>query len=382
MKLLLVLLGPIPLIYSLALQSYPTTCSTSKVLNGVLVNGSVPMGGNPLTPFDSPMLSTFNSTSVEDWSFDGVSSDSQSGLSITLSRGTTTGHPAAQRAILAIAWPDGTHYINLTYFDESTITICPGTVTGTWKNNSSGDSWTFQASDDYTHTLVTIDSAAVKGTYKLTSVSPPMYPNGLQYPNKKGNPLFAPLLYWVENVPVGIVVANITINGVPLIFNGIGGRERNWNSKPWGEISSSWDMARGSVGPYTFIAWSYISNIDQKTYFSMVLMKLGKVIFTTQVGGNETITKKSGVINSKTDGNVHLSSPGMANSKSTGYIFEMVTPGTGERWKFEIDFTKSVYWFPASKTANIGGFVGNVSGGLVGGKQYVGLSSGNLQELV
>ncbi len=108
----------------------------------------------------------------------------------------------------------------------------------------------------------------------------------------------------------------------------------------------------------------------------------GKVIFKTQIGGNETSAKRYGVISSKTDGIVNLFSPGMTNSRSTGYSFEMVTLGTGERWKFEIDFTKSVYWFPASKTASIGGSVGSVSGGLVGGKQYVGLSSGNLQELI
>lgn len=405
MKLSFTALALIPLVTLPAQASPVPICSTSRVLNGVHTNGSILMGGNPLTPFDSPMLSTFNSTSVEDWSFDGVSSDAQAGLSFTLSRGTTAGHIGAQRVIVTVVWPNGTRFMRSLYFDESTITSCPGSVTGTWRNTTGiPASWAFQTSDDYKHTLVTVNTDFIEGTYKLTSITPALYPNGLEYPDRNGNPLFASFLYWVENVPVGIVGANLTINGTSFILSGIGGRERNWNSKPWGEISARWDMARGTVGPYTFIAWSYLSNVDQKTYFSMVLMKHGAVVFRTQTNRENTTgskTKMYGEIDVKSDGRVHLSSspPGKpADSRVTGYVFMMVDSRAGKMWKFEIDFTKAVYWFPASgqvfleecfrdranldRTANIGGFVGHASGGQVDGKQYVGLSSGNLQELV
>ncbi len=65
----------------------------------------------------------------------------------------------------------------------------------------------------------------------------------------------------------------------------------------------------------------------------------------------------------------------------TGYILRMNST-SDDAWRFDIEFTRTVYWFVASGFYNIGGFVGNVSGGVVGGEQYIGLSSGNLQELV
>ncbi|KAH8800138.1 hypothetical protein DL96DRAFT_1637393 [Flagelloscypha sp. PMI_526] len=362
-------------------SSSPTHCTTSLALAGIYTNTSIPMGGNPLTPLDSAMLPSFNSTTVEDWSFDFVSSSADAGLSITLSRGTAGGRLAAQRVILAVVWPDGKRYQKLFYFEESAISRCGnGPVVGSWRNvSSAGGSWTFVASADYKHTVLTVDTEEVKGTYELTSRTPAVYPNGLVYPNTQGNPLFAPLLYWAENVAVGRVDVDFTIGGTPFVFHGMGGRERNWNSKPWGEISGRWNMARGLVGPYEFIVWEYVSLVDGGTYFSAVLMSRGRVVFRTQEYG---AGKGSAEIEVKTDGAVHLSSnpPGKpVDSKSTGYVLRMTE--SGKAWKFDIEFTKPVYWFQASSLYVIGGFVGNVTGGLVGGEQYTGLSSGNLQEM-
>ncbi len=183
-------------------------------------------------------------------------------------------------------------------------------MVGTWRNATRAHSatWRFEASDDYKHTLLIIDSPGIKGTYRLTSMTPPLYPNGLKYPNAQGNPLFAPLLYWVENVPVGIVEANITIDGTPFEFHGIGGRERNWNSKPWGEISGRWNMARGLVGPYAFIIWEYLSKVDGKAYFSAVLTEKGKVVLKTQLNVDGGAGDSFATIEVKTQGPVHLSS--------------------------------------------------------------------------
>jgi hypothetical protein len=73
------------------------------------------------------------------------------------------------------------------------------------------------------------------------------------------------------------------------------------------------------------------------------------------------------------DGPVHLSSdPKLTlrspESRFSGYVLHLISPGTGEHWRCAIEFTKSVYWFPVSKAGNIGGFIGNVTGGLVGGR--------------
>jgi hypothetical protein len=66
-------------------------------------------------------------------------------------------------------------------------------------------------------------------------------------------------------------------------------------------------MARGAVGPHTLIAWSYESNTDQGTYFSMVLMKAGAVIFRTQTNGaNVTDCERNGSNGLRSDRRVHL----------------------------------------------------------------------------
>ncbi|KEF51739.1 uncharacterized protein A1O9_12076 [Exophiala aquamarina CBS 119918] len=292
------------------------------------------MGGDPLTHFDYPMVSNFNLTATEDWSFDGVSTDGTMGISIFFSRGTVAGHTAAQRLLIAARAPGQTER-------------------GTWANSTSGLNWTFEVSNDYKYTVMTIDSKTVKGTYTLESISPAVYPNGRIYPDRKGNPLFAPFLYWVENVPVGLVQTNLTILGTLFNLNGIGGREHNWNSDSWGAISARWDMVRGAVGPYNFIAWTYESRFDGQTYFSIVLMKGQDVIFRTQQP-ELAVTDTYGSIKHKMDGPVHLSSDPksplqLPESSFTGYILDLVSPTTKESWRFEVDFNKPVYWFAATK---------------------------------
>jgi hypothetical protein len=356
-----------------------SSCSTNTQVHDTYVNGSVDMTNNPLTPFDASMVSPFNLTAGEDWSFEGVADDGQAGMAITFSRGTVAKSPLAQRILLAVTWPNGTRYLNNTFADVSTITACKDSTVGTWYDGASGMNWTFEASNDYSYTHVTIDSAEVKGTYTLNALSPAIYPNGLKYPNADGNPLFAPYLYWVENTPVGVVHANLTINGTPFIINGIGGRERNWNSYGWANISSSWNMARAAVGPYTLIAWKYLSKVDNATYFSSVVMEGKEVVFRTQSQEMSSI-RDYGSFNWATNGTVHLSAEGLPNSTFTGFSLDMVSPQTGKHWKFDIDFTKTVYWFKAGSASVIGGFVGSIRGGEVGGKQYAGLASGNAQE--
>jgi len=356
-----------------------SSCSTNTQVHGTSVNGSVDMNSNPLVPFDASMVSPFNLTAGEDWSFEGVANDGQAGMAITFSRGTVAKSVLAQRILLAVTWPNGTRYLNNTYANMSTITECKDSTTGSWYDSNSGMNWTFEASNDYSYTHVTIHSPQVKGTYTLNALSPAIYPNGLKYPNADGNPLFAPYLYWVENTPVGVVHANLTINGTPFIINGIGGRERNWNSYGWADISTSWNMARAAIGPYTLVAWKHLSKADNETYFSSVLMEGEKVVFRTQ---SQEVSKTSeyGSFDWKTNGTVHLSANGLPNSTFTGFVMDMVSPDSGKQWKFDIDLTKTVYWFKAGSAAVIGGFVAKIRGGEVGGEQYVGLASGNAQE--
>ncbi|KAK3370938.1 hypothetical protein B0T24DRAFT_594809 [Lasiosphaeria ovina] len=359
-------------------------CSNNTHAAGAYVNGTVHMKDSPWTPFDAPMTEGFNLTNGEDWSFEGVSADGQSGMGFTFSRGTVAGHALAQRMFLAVVWPNGTRFIESTFADVSTIQACKYATKGTWYNGTSGMNWTFEATNDYSRTLVKVESATVRGTFTLDAISPAIYPNGLVYPHPRGDNWFAPYLYWVENVPVGVAEANLTIRGTPFILEGIGGRERNWNSFAWAEISTSWDMVRGKVGPYTLMAWRFESKIDGQTYFSSVLMKEKDVIFRT-LAQHVSTTEPYGSFNLDNNGTVRLSSDPSAatslpESKHTGYVLEMVIPATEKRWRFEVDYTKCVYWFAAGSDGRLGGFVGAIKGGLVGGRQYSGRASGTTME--
>jgi hypothetical protein len=80
-------------------------------------------------------------------------------------------------------------------------------------------------------------------------------------------------------------------------------------------------MARGAVGSHTLIAWSYESNTDQGTYFSMVLTKDGAVIFRTQTNGaNVTDGERNGSTGLRSDHRVPYSEAGkLADPRVTGY---------------------------------------------------------------
>lgn len=369
------------LVLGLSVAATPLCTSYSQ---GPIVNGSVDIGRDPLTHFDTPRINTYNSSVVEDWSFDGVSDDGSAAIGITFSRGTTAGNIAAQRVMIAVVWPNGTRYLENVFADESIVQLCPDTTTGTWSNRTSGASWKFESSSDNKQGLVTINSTTIQGSYTLSSLAPAVYPNGLLYPDSKGDTLFAPQLYWVETVPVATVQAALHILGSPFEFSGLGGREHNWNANGWGDISADWDMARAEAGPYRLIIWRYKSNVDGQTYLQIILIRDSTVVF--RASSPHAVEKKNfGSIERVSDGAVHLSSdpasPQQApTSRFTGYNMDFLAPGTGEHWQFHIEFTKCVFWFPATDSVMYGAFGGNITGGLVGEQQYEGKSSGNVFE--
>ena len=91
-------------------------CREHKVIAGEYVSGPVPMNNNPLAHFDTPMVTTFNSSASEVWAFDAGSHDGKSGIVVYLSRGTVASNLAAQRALISVSWPNGTHYLENAFY--------------------------------------------------------------------------------------------------------------------------------------------------------------------------------------------------------------------------------------------------------------------------
>ncbi|KAM0693795.1 hypothetical protein Q7P36_007052 [Cladosporium allicinum] len=357
------------------------SCFNHLAYDGDIVDGPVEILDNPLLNFDGAMIPVYNSSVIESWSADAVSADGESGLALTSSRGSVRGVEGAQRMFLSAVWPNGTQFIESSFTEESNVEVCPKKTVASWYNNTDVN-WTFEFSADYKHTPATIDTPTVQGTITIEALSPALYPNGLEYPDSNGAQLFAPGIFWVESVPTGIVEANLTILGSPFILHGHGGRERNWLSVPWFSTSRSWDMLRGGVGPYSYVGWLHHSKIDG-SQFSMVLLKDKQIVFRTD-RTQPSSTEPWATITQTNIGPVHLadSTGQIPESTYTGYTLDMVSPKTGRHWRFDVEFSATVYWFPVGATARIAGFGATVKCGQVGGHQSNGWSSGNLQETI
>ena len=361
-------------------------CVQHRARAGDFMDGPAKISADPLIHFDSPMVTGFNETVSENWSFDAASHDGKASIVLYLTRGTVASNIAAQRGLISIAWANGTRYMENAFVDTSTLTTCPKTTTGTWTNNAGNITWGFSASKDFKQSVATIKSPTINGTFKLKSRGPPIYPGGLVYPDSRASVLLAPEMYWQEQFPVADAEVHLSIRDTPFDLYGVGGRDKNWNSRPWAAISGKWDMARAIAGPYGLMLWNYTSAVDGRPYFSATLTKGNKVIFRT--ANQESLCSETyGTVILAKDGPVHLSSaPGtkspLPKSRHTGYLIDLVSPKTDEHWRFALDFSQTTFWFPASETLTVGQFAGNVSGGLVGGKQYKGVASGSLQEFV
>lgn len=361
-------------------------CFKHKSLAGGFLDGPAKMSVDPLVAFDSPMVSVFNSTVSENWSFDAVSHDGKASIVVYFTRGTVANNVGAQRGLISISWANGTRYMENAFMNMSTLTTCPKSTSGLWTNNNRNISWGFTASADFKISVVTINSSTINGTFTLKNRGPPIYPGGLVYPNAKASVMFAPEMYWQEQFPVADAEVNLDIRGTPFVLSGVGGRDKNWNPRPWAVISGNWDMGRLIAGPYGLMFWNYTSAVDGQPYFSATLMKDGDVIFRTS-NGHPSRAKAYGTIKLTNSGGVHLTSASGAmstlpKSRHTGYIIDLMSPKTREHWRFVLDFSQTTFWFPASSTLTVGQFGGVVSGGLVNRKDFKGVASGSVQEYV
>lgn len=364
----------------------PNKCVEHRSLSGEFVDGPAEMSADPLVQFDAPMVTVFNSTISENWSFDATSYDGKASIVVYVTRGTVAGKVGAQRGLISVSWANGTRYMENAFVEMSTLTTCPKSTSGLWTNQAGNITWGFTASTDFKHSLFTIKSPTIIGTFKLKSRGPAIYPGGLVYPNANASVMLAPEMYWQEQFPVADAEVKLNIRGTPFIMSGVGGRDKNWNSRPWAVISGNWDMARTIVGPYGLMFWNYTSAIDGRSYFSATLMKDNEVIFRTS-NGQSSYSETYGSVKLAYGGPVHLSSaPGTSSplpkSRHTGYLIDLLSPETDEHWRFKLDFSQTTFWFSASETLNVGQFAGKVSGGLVGGKKFRGVASGSVQEYV
>lgn len=360
------------------------SCTVSRSTAFDVLDGPNTFSTSPSAPINAVKITpVINKTNWEQWEFDGLSHTGLSFLAVVFSRDYSYYFfgKGNLRLDFFMTLPDGTRIQELDYVKESTVIDCPDYTAGIW--NSSGKSYTFYTTKDLKHTKLQFDSPRVRGTYKLSSTTPPHHADGSAYDPEGGSSADAteisPDFYY--SVPVGggeVEVDAVLRSGKKLSFSGRGGSARLWAQQGWLGITESWIGIRAWAGPYTIVYWDVISRVGAATgkkFFSGHLFHNDRLLVGTRVGVN---TSDDNGGSSGEDDYVRITQQyggevaGSFDDKNTGHIFEFVSPARGKTWRFEMQHTLKQYELGIGGGLGISDFANRVFGGEVGGDQYEG----------
>ncbi|KAF2689650.1 hypothetical protein K458DRAFT_413912 [Lentithecium fluviatile CBS 122367] len=358
------------------------TCQTSRVAASDITNSpNVPINTSPLLPFQSPALTTINSTAWEYWYFDGVSASTRAGITIVFFRDPSLAPLGLGPLRIAVdaVWENGTRFTSMIFHDESVVQTCGDVTKGRWTGPQSNSSFEFRGGNSYAKidlSGTSITGDAVSGTFILRSFSKPRYPGGESYPNAKASVQLAPLIYWNEGVPAGDVTTNVVLKGTPLKFSGIGGTDRNFAPYIWDYLAKEWWWIRTVTGPYAWVYWKFVSAIDGKAYSYAYLEQSGVPIFKSSVECSATITTNCAVFGRTYDGTVK----GQFADQSTGFDVEFKVKG--KSWKFDVEHRNVVFEAYTGSNNEYTRFVNWAKGGEVKGTQFEGASKSEQNRIV
>ncbi|KAI6084055.1 hypothetical protein F4821DRAFT_243687 [Hypoxylon rubiginosum] len=325
---------------------------------------------NPLDNFEAPRVELLNSTTGEQWEFDGISEDGRQAVMIGFYRDPSfaflgTGN---LRFYLEFSFPNGSRYSIVDYAEESIIDICTGRGTrGTW--TGAGRTYTFEVSDSMSNAKVTMNSPEVSGTITLESIAPPRYADNSIWPSPNASTMPIPYFHWVEPIPAANSKLDIILNGKPVSWSGIGGHERLWGAFNWYTCVHAMTAIRFRAGSYAVSLVEFNSNIYKNlTVSSVILVQGGDVVFKTRR-----------VQSSETEDYMELfkiySSKGVTTSalsdKVTGLELILRSPGRDLTWKFSLRHLNIGFEHRFSQGMGSTGYSGVANGGLVGtGQNY------------
>jgi hypothetical protein len=376
------LLSPLLAFLPSAVGAPQAYCQTNKITaNSVTNSSTVPINTSPLLPFQSPALTTLNTTAWEYWYFDGVSVSSKSGVTIVFFRDPSLARIGLGplRVSVDAVWDNGTRFTSMMFADESVLEVCGDVTKGRWTGPQSNNSFEFRSGNAYAKINLSgtsITGDPISGAFELRSFSQPRYPKGENYPDKKASVQMTPLLWWNEGIPAGHVTTDVVLKGTPLKFSGIGGTDRNFAPYIWDYIAQEWWWIRTVAGPYSWVYWKFTSAIDHKTYSYAYLEENGRPIFRSSVECSASVTTGCAAFSRTTDGTVK----GSYQDQSTG--FEVEFKDKKKSWKFDVEHRNVVFEAPAGSNNEYTRFVNWAKGGDVNGKQWEGLSKSEQNRIV
>lgn len=325
---------------------------------------------SPLDDFEAPRTLPLNSSSGEQWEFDGVSDDGMISFIFGFYRDPSLSLMGSGNFRLSaeLAYANGTRFGRVDYAAETTIQSCPDGTKGVWK--SKDFSYTFEISKDMSRLRLGMDTPDLKGNIFMTSKTLPRYADAKTFPSDSASTEAAPHFHWVDPIPVGDVKVDLTVKGGEFAWEGSGGHTRIWATYNWYTCLMAMDVVRMKAGPYSLFYSHFKSRIsDGQEYASAFLMKDGETIFSTTVG--EVSESEDYVRMTKTyDGTVY----GTLRDKVTGYELELISPRRKKHWTFIMEHKNIAFEYLIGKGRGGSGFSSSSSGGPVGLEQFRGVA--------
>ncbi|KAF8856704.1 hypothetical protein BDZ45DRAFT_705572 [Acephala macrosclerotiorum] len=327
---------------------------------------------SPLDPLNAPKLNPMNKTAGEQWEFDGIGSDSKTGLVIGFYRDPNyailgTGN---FRVSLDLVFENGTIYSQDHHVAHSVVEECGNSVIGTW--SSPDITYSFEVSNDHKHANVEIDTPLLKGSFEIESTSQARYPDGSVFPGAiNSTTAAAPFFHWLEPIPTGSINVDLSIEGTPYVWTGLGGHEHMWTAFSWFTVLEGLSIVRSELGPYQLTYQALKSHIltPGVTYPSVILWENGQKIFSATLGHvsktNEYVTL-SKTYNGKITGTLA--------DRATGHVLNLVSPETGKHWHFIFEHSVVSFEFALGEGSGGTGFAARASGGEIDGEKYTGVA--------
>ncbi|RDL40497.1 uncharacterized protein BP5553_00476 [Venustampulla echinocandica] len=325
---------------------------------------------SPFDDFDAPRILPLNSSSGEQWEFDGVSDDGMFSFIFGFYRDPSLSLMGSGNFRLSaeLAYANGTRFGRVDYAAESIVQSCPGGTKGVWK--AKDFSYTFEVSKDMSRLRLGMDTPDLKGNIFMTSKTLPRYGDAKSWPSDSAATEVAPHFHWVDPIPVGDVNVDLTVKGGKFAWEGLGGHSRIWASFNWYTCLMAMDVVRMKAGPYSLLYIHFKSRItDGEEYASASLMKDGEKIFSSTVG---QVSKSEDYVRmTKTYGGTVY---GTLRDKVTGYELELISPRKKKHWTFIMEHKNIAFEYLIGNGRGGSGFCSSSSGGPVGLEQFRGVA--------
>ena len=336
-------------------------------------------GTDPLDDPESPKMLPLNTTGGEQWEFDGVSGGGTSMFYFGFYRDPNYSILGTGNLRLVSEWAhaDGRKFIRVDYPSDSIVESCTWGTRGLWKGNNGKDySCGFEITRDMAVARVGCDMDDLTGSMVFKSLLPPRYPDGSIYPNANADTEVIPYFRWVEPIPVSVNEVDVTIEGKPFQFVGLGGHERIWTAFNWFTCLRAFSAIRILAGPYALSHIGWESNVVSGLYKpSIVLAEDGKQIFAaTRDLPSET---EDYVTMKKTSGGTVA---GGLRDQTTGFVLDIVSPRLEKKWRFVVENKLVGFEVNAGDRFGSNGFSATVEGGALGEKKYTGAAFVELLE--